>query len=98
MVGRLGFEPRTNDLKGRCSTIELSTRNKRVGENGFLRRGFARNFSPANCAEPLTASNYVVSTGVWSSDRGNNSKLYSSERGRTYVRQSAGSCLRSSAC
>jgi hypothetical protein len=25
MVGRLGFEPRTNDLKGRCSTIELST-------------------------------------------------------------------------
>ena len=25
MVGRLGFEPRTNDLKGRCSTVELST-------------------------------------------------------------------------
>ena len=25
MVGRLGFEPRTNDLKGRCSTIELPT-------------------------------------------------------------------------
>ena len=29
MVGRLGFEPRTNDLKGRCSTIELSTHGHR---------------------------------------------------------------------
>ena len=26
LVGRLGFEPRTNGLKGHCSTIELSTR------------------------------------------------------------------------
>jgi len=26
---------------------------------------FARNFSPANCAEPLTATYYVLSTGVW---------------------------------
>jgi hypothetical protein len=25
LVGRPGFEPGTNDLKGRCSTIELST-------------------------------------------------------------------------
>ncbi len=26
MVGRLGIEPRTNGLKGHCSTIELPTR------------------------------------------------------------------------
>lgn len=32
MVGRLGFEPRTNDLKGRCSTIELSTPNPGKGK------------------------------------------------------------------
>ena len=26
MVGRLGFEPRTNGLKVRCSTVELTAR------------------------------------------------------------------------
>ena len=34
MVGRRGFEPRTNDLKGRCSTIELSTRTNRLKRPG----------------------------------------------------------------
>ncbi len=28
LVSRLGFEPRTNSLKGYCSTVELPTRNK----------------------------------------------------------------------
>ena len=28
MVGRQGFEPWTNGLKGRCSTAELPTRHK----------------------------------------------------------------------
>ena len=56
MVGRLGFEPRTNDLKGRCSTIELSTQLRdRGGENGFPRRGFASNFAPTPRLRPLTA-------------------------------------------
>ena len=30
-VGWLGLEPRTNALKGRCSTIELPTLGKRTG-------------------------------------------------------------------
>ena len=29
MVGRVGFEPTTNGLKGRCSTTELPTRTKK---------------------------------------------------------------------
>ena len=31
MVGRVGFEPTTNGLKGRCSTTELPTRKSLAG-------------------------------------------------------------------
>src|SRR4029078_3319715 len=52
-------------LKGRCSTIELSTPDQVSAKNGFSRLGFARNFSPANCAGPLTAPDYVLSPRLW---------------------------------
>lgn len=35
VVGWLGFEPRTNGLKGRCSTAELPTLGKMVRDRGF---------------------------------------------------------------
>jgi hypothetical protein len=37
-MGRLGVEPRTNALKGRCSTIELPSRTR--PENRTLPDGF----------------------------------------------------------
>jgi hypothetical protein len=47
MVGRVGFEPTTNGLKGRCSTTELPTQqtiNKALTQEGLaslaLRTGF----------------------------------------------------------
>lgn len=36
-MGREGFEPSTNDLKGRCSTVELSTQKMEGGLVGGLR-------------------------------------------------------------
>jgi hypothetical protein len=51
MVGRLGFEPRTNDLKGRCSTIELSTRAERRGGKWVSATWVCKEFLPGErCA------------------------------------------------
>jgi hypothetical protein len=45
LVGRQGFEPWTNGLKGRCSTAELPTRRKADAENigmeGSCKQSFA---------------------------------------------------------
>ncbi len=46
MVGRLGFEPRTNDLKGRCSTIELSTPDPNQGSKMGFRVACLQEISP----------------------------------------------------
>ena len=38
LVGRVGFEPTTNGLKGRCSTTELPTRGRRNVKDAPPRR------------------------------------------------------------
>jgi hypothetical protein len=38
VVGWPGFEPGTNDLKGRCSTIELPTPRQGTSKMGFTFR------------------------------------------------------------
>ena len=38
VVGRVGFEPTTNGLKGRCSTTELPTRGRRNVKDASPRR------------------------------------------------------------
>jgi hypothetical protein len=43
MVGRPGFEPGTNNLKGCCSTIELSTRTNTDGSY-FYQPGQSKNY------------------------------------------------------
>ena len=46
MVGRQGFEPWTNGLKGRCSTAELPTRQKAdaqgIGQGGIGKQSFSK--------------------------------------------------------
>ncbi len=55
VVGRLGFEPRTNCLKGNCSTVELPTRfTRRSVGNRFSQPKMASNFSKVKQAFHLT--------------------------------------------
>jgi hypothetical protein len=69
LVGRPGFEPGTNDLKGRCSTIELSTPKQKKGRKRFsveALQGFFR-----RCAELLTRLGWPGAAGrkTWDDSR-----------------------------
>ena len=55
MVGRPGLEPGTNDLKGRCSTVELST------HSAFRQRIRTPSLPPPKCY----CHTETASGGLW---------------------------------
>jgi len=63
MVGWPGFEPGTNDLKGRCSTVELPTPSQGKTNHEFEALQVARSFSLAFTA--LTARNLGLESAAF---------------------------------